>query len=232
MVLSNENNIPLYIQLAKILKKQINETMKEDDKIPSEKEICDMYSVSRTTVRLALATLEKEALIYRLQGKGSFVSNSDNIVKKDIFNDEKKLIENKKYEYILVTTSSVSTIIKKFDNKNTDKILYIQYLVLYNNEKVMLIDYYFNYDIEKNINEKFIENIAINDLLVCFEEDISKYCEKYIIENSSIELSNKLDIKLNTPLLCLEKKFYDSNGAIILECVKHIVTERYEYSNL
>lgn len=232
MVLSNENNIPLYIQLAKILKKQINETMKEDDKIPSEKEICDMYSVSRTTVRLALATLEKEALIYRLQGKGSFVSNSDNIVKKDIFNDEKKLIENKKYEYILVTTSSVSTIIKKFDNKNTDKILYIQYLVLYNNEKVMLIDYYFNYDIEKNINEKFIENIAINDLLVCFEEDISKYCEKYIIENSSIELSNKLDIKLNTPLLCLEKKFYDSNGVIILECVKHIVTERYEYSNL
>ena len=61
-LLSSENKLPLYLQLVKTLKKQIKENMKENDKIPSEKEICDMYSVSRTTVRLAMAELEKTAL--------------------------------------------------------------------------------------------------------------------------------------------------------------------------
>lgn len=43
-------------------------------RLPSESELAREHEVSRITVRLALAALRKEGLVYSLQGRGSFVS--------------------------------------------------------------------------------------------------------------------------------------------------------------
>ncbi len=42
--------------------------------IPSEKELCEQFQVSRPTVRLALSTLVNDGYLVRVKGKGSFVS--------------------------------------------------------------------------------------------------------------------------------------------------------------
>lgn len=44
------------------------------DLLPSERELGERFHVSRVVVRSALARLEDDGLIYRLQGKGAFVS--------------------------------------------------------------------------------------------------------------------------------------------------------------
>lgn len=46
-------------------------------KLPSEKELCEQYGVSRITIRKALAELENSEYIEKRQGQGSFVKNSD-----------------------------------------------------------------------------------------------------------------------------------------------------------
>ncbi|KSV56945.1 hypothetical protein ATO21_02590 [Pediococcus acidilactici] len=45
-------------------------------KLPSEKELCNQYDVSRITVRKALAELEEKGYITRRQGQGSFVKKT------------------------------------------------------------------------------------------------------------------------------------------------------------
>jgi GntR family transcriptional regulator len=48
--------------------------MEADEPIPSEAALCEAYGVSRTTVRKALERLTYEGLVYRVQGKGTYVA--------------------------------------------------------------------------------------------------------------------------------------------------------------
>jgi len=66
---------PKYEQLKQILKKGINKRkLKPGDRIPSEERIAKDYGVSLGTVRQAMAELVNEGLIYKEQGKGTFVA--------------------------------------------------------------------------------------------------------------------------------------------------------------
>lgn len=49
--------------------------LKIGQKLPSEKELCDLFDVSRITVRKALADLEERNYIEKHQGQGSFVKD-------------------------------------------------------------------------------------------------------------------------------------------------------------
>lgn len=68
--------IPLYYQLKELLKKHIKaHDYKSGDQLPSERELEERYGVSRMTARRALVELEKEGLVSRKRGKGTFVTD-------------------------------------------------------------------------------------------------------------------------------------------------------------
>lgn len=48
--------------------------LKAGDKLPSERELCDEFSLNRNTVRHALLMLQREGKIFRLERKGWYVS--------------------------------------------------------------------------------------------------------------------------------------------------------------
>ena len=68
--------------------------MEPNDRMLSERRICDEYGVSRTTVRLAMADLEHMGYIYKRHGKGTFVAalnqNSQNLMDSYSFTDHMK----------------------------------------------------------------------------------------------------------------------------------------------
>ncbi|HEP1819600.1 TPA: GntR family transcriptional regulator [Streptococcus suis] len=65
---------PLYLQLVDELEISIRERMAPNDRLLSERELTQVYGVSRITVRLALQELEKRGLVYKKHGKGTYVS--------------------------------------------------------------------------------------------------------------------------------------------------------------
>jgi GntR family transcriptional regulator len=66
---------PLYQQLRERLRARIlDNALAPLAKLPSESELMGAHSVSRITVRQALNDLQKEGLIFKVQGKGAYVS--------------------------------------------------------------------------------------------------------------------------------------------------------------
>jgi len=67
--------IPKYYQLANILRQQIvDEDFQPHNAIPSERQLEQQYNLSRPTIRQAIELLSRQGYLYRVHGKGTFVS--------------------------------------------------------------------------------------------------------------------------------------------------------------
>ncbi|MGO4716947.1 GntR family transcriptional regulator [Bradyrhizobium sp. 2TAF24] len=78
MPLVRENATALYQQIADRLRHEIASGQFEPSgRLPSEAEIGARFDVSRVTVRLALDALDKDGLIDRRKGKGTFVAGKE-----------------------------------------------------------------------------------------------------------------------------------------------------------
>ena len=67
--------IPKYYQLAKILRQQIEDGVwKKHKSIPSERKLEIKYNLSRPTIRQAIDILVRQGYLYRVHGRGTFVS--------------------------------------------------------------------------------------------------------------------------------------------------------------
>ncbi len=68
--------IPIYHQLKGLIKAQIKEgSLRPGDRVPTERELCQTHSISRSPVRQALNELAHEGLLVRRPGLGTFVTN-------------------------------------------------------------------------------------------------------------------------------------------------------------
>lgn len=72
--LNRESGIPLYIQVANWIREYIGEKgLETGDRLPSEKELQERFSVSRATIRQAFDKLARGGVIKKEQGKGTFI---------------------------------------------------------------------------------------------------------------------------------------------------------------
>jgi len=75
VIIDKNSQIPLHTQLAALLKAQIAAgVFAPNTSLPSEREMCEQYNISRTTVREALHKIEREGLIQKFANKGIYVT--------------------------------------------------------------------------------------------------------------------------------------------------------------
>lgn len=70
--LDKASPIPLWAQLAEVLRTRLNQG-DVSGRFPTEEELVNQYGISRHTVREALRSLQQQGLLERHQGKGTFV---------------------------------------------------------------------------------------------------------------------------------------------------------------
>ena len=69
--------VPRYYQLREFIRERIrNGEWAPGMLIPSERELCERYGISRMTARQSISELVNEGLLYREQGKGTFVAHA------------------------------------------------------------------------------------------------------------------------------------------------------------
>lgn len=75
-VLNKNTPVPLYYQLETLILEEIeNGTYPAGSMIPTEKELSQMFDISRTTVRQAIMDLVQKERLYRTKSKGTFVAH-------------------------------------------------------------------------------------------------------------------------------------------------------------
>ncbi len=74
-LLERDSGTPLWIQLRDILRQQIaSGQLGVNAQLPSEADLGEIYGISRIVVRETLADLVRSGLIYKIKGKGAFIS--------------------------------------------------------------------------------------------------------------------------------------------------------------
>lgn len=69
------SSVPLYFQLAEILKERIEAGhWPAGERFPSERELADEFGISRTVIRPALKLLASDGQLVRVKGRGTFVT--------------------------------------------------------------------------------------------------------------------------------------------------------------
>lgn len=68
---------PKYLEIVKWIQEKIeNGELKSGNKLYSENELSEMFHMSRQTVRHAIAVLEQQNLLTRIQGSGTYISST------------------------------------------------------------------------------------------------------------------------------------------------------------
>ena len=83
-LLQRDNKTPLYIQVKDNIRRLIIENVwKHGMKIPTERELSKELNVSRNTISVAYQELESEGILICQQGRGTFVAEADEALKKE-----------------------------------------------------------------------------------------------------------------------------------------------------
>ena len=232
--IDKNSRTPLYLQLMNILIDKIENKLEEDAQIPSEREICEVYDVSRTTVRQAMDELEKEGYIYKVHGKGTFVSpkrmNQDLSAFYSFTEEMKKLGKEPSSEVTgFEVVQAGEHISDMFKRGNEDLLYKISRIRKADGIHMMYETTYIPYDRFKGITREKLENKPLYDIL----------SKEYNVRISSAEeyfrpiLTNKiesvyLDIKEGSPSLKIERFTYEK-GEVIEYTVSVARGDKFKY---
>ena len=75
MILNTDSMKPIYLQIAEWLEGEIlSETIKEEERIYSQYQLAEMFTINPATAAKGLNILADEGIVYKKRGLGMFVS--------------------------------------------------------------------------------------------------------------------------------------------------------------
>ncbi|MBS3991105.1 MAG: GntR family transcriptional regulator [Erysipelothrix sp.] len=106
------SSTPIYKQIEDgIIHALDSHLLRTHDLLPKEDDLCEFFSISRTVVRQAYQSLEDQGVLYRIKGKGTFISATSHLTfnYNELLRLDKALIQKKSdvSSFILLNDSKV-----------------------------------------------------------------------------------------------------------------------------
>lgn len=195
-------------------------TMKKGDKLPSERQLCRDYDVSRTTVRNALGQLVNSGYLYQIQGKGTFVreQNRENLSNYYSFTEQtRKNDRTPKSKVLNFTIRDANPEEKKIFEKEEDfSIIVFDRLRLADDEPMMYERTFIPYDKFRKVDKDLLETKALYDI---FEEDFGEKIvnvrERFSATSMGENVASSLKLRVNSPSLKIRRFAYNMENDLI-----------------
>ncbi|MCR5371581.1 MAG: GntR family transcriptional regulator [Clostridium sp.] len=213
--------VPMYMRIQQYIRRQIEQGVwPPDSPVPTEAELMEKFNVSRITVTTALRELVKEGLIYRIQGKGTYVAKKENTP--DIFQIanlvgfadslESTLLpgEHRPEGFELAYPGEETAAVLHMDQ---DQKAYIVNRTKYTDkvpiaaEKLFLPDYIFS-----GLPRERLETEHVSSLLADLGIETGKtvsYVEPVLCEP---DIAKQLKLKKGVPVIKISLELYDRKG--------------------
>jgi GntR family transcriptional regulator len=227
---------PLYFQVKNIIKSKITSNeLKNQERLPSEAELCIEFGVSRATIRQALLELEMEGLIYRERGKGTFVTDREGLKHLSLKGTIENLIAAGRGTRIQVLEykealppSRVARILQIEENQG---IFQLEIIRLIPKGAFGYSVIYLPRGLGKMISrEEFSET---TEFITFVEEKmrtrIHRASQTFNVDRADENLASNLSIKPMSPVLIIEREYYARDGSPLFMSVTHFRPDLYKY---
>ncbi|WP_410209723.1 GntR family transcriptional regulator [Aquirhabdus sp.] len=217
--LKPQNSASLYAQLRAELRAQILDgSYPPLSQMPSENELCNRFQVSRITVRQALGDLQKEGLIFKIHGKGTFVAKPkafQNVSRLQGFAEAMSSmgyeILNKLQSFRFVpATSHVAARLQIPEGRIVTEIKRVRLL---NREPVSLEVTYVPEEIGKQLQKA---DLITRDIFIILENDCGIALGHADLSIDAVladeDLNSALGIEEGSPILRIERLTHDAKG--------------------
>ncbi|RYL95931.1 GntR family transcriptional regulator [Sporolactobacillus sp. THM7-4] len=219
--MDRKSGIPLYLQLIDIIAQDIDRHVyQHGDKLPSERELCSLYELSRITVRQALEELEREGYIQKKHGKGTFVTKGlyqQNLVNLYSFTDEMKRLGKipvtKVLDFEVINASD--SLARKMCLQAGKKIIRVTRLRIADNEPLMYETTYLPGEIFSNLTK---EQLSQRPMYSIFREDYQVYVTRAIEDFTATTMQKSeaeyLNDEQGTPAILIKRYGYDNSTLV------------------
>lgn len=217
-MIDKNSPIPVYFQLKNDLVKKIAQGLwKPGECIASERELCEIYGVSRMTIRQAIGELVQEGVLTRLKGKGTFVCEQT-VKQQDMMSFT---------EMIKQTGRDLKTEVINFDVIDTpddmqdifmlDKVYKIERRRIVDDECIAVETVFIPVDYCGHINEEMLKG-SLYKILEHFGYSIRNSTSSIVAADITDAIKEKFNTKENFPVLkIIGKTFANKNKLLFIE---------------
>lgn len=236
--LHNDSAVPLYAQVSNLLSAEIkNEKYLYGDKIPSEAMLCEMFNVSRITIRKAVNDLQEQGILIKKIGKGTYVAYPK--IVEDV-NAGGSFTKSCNLLNAIPSTEVISISKLKSDSLDSQSVknIFSDYKDVIRVERVRMangipliyeVDYFLGHHnfimVADLVNHPLMETITSNSGLIANMVE-----EIFDVEFANNRISNLLKCNKSIPLLNVKQKVLTKDDELIYFNEQYIRQDLYKYA--
>ena len=227
-----DSPIPYHFQIRDLLKQEIADGAYQE-KVPSERELMERFSVSRTTIREAINHLVNDGILEKVHGKGTFIKRNKQVhewlhaihsltdtVKQMGMKPGSKLL----FSGVVDPPASIASSMK------SDRLHLIKRLRTADGEPIAIESHYYMPELGASLEKYDLHNITIyevleNDLgVIMYEAEQSITCKP--LQNEDAE---KLELEAGVNGLVVNRLIKDASGQPIEYYTSVVKPEMYVF---